>query len=386
MKLIFKLITGGLRLFQRRIKIFLNKNKFLKVYKGNHIEICKAVVKDCWNKEEKFFKTSNGHFNEFYTRDFAYNIESLIKLGYKKQCVQTIDYALAKFKEHKHITTSITPKGKPINFPKYTPESLALIIYCLNKLNNKKLVDKYKQFLERETLYVFNRSINKKTGLVTKKEDYFSCRDHVKRYSACYDNTMIGLLNKCLSKLKLKNPFKKYNYEKLLIKYFWKKDHFIDDLSGIKDITGDANSAPYRFLLTDKKYNKMLIKSIRIIRKLKLDYPFPIKYSTNKIAKRNIADFFAKDYETDSIWPHVAYNYLFAVKRVNKNLLKKYLIAYKKQIEKHKTFPEVYDKNGKIFRSFFYFCDEAMLWCANHIVLCEKLKINSQENTQQSLV
>ena len=334
MKKIIGLTSACLRFLNRRVRVSINKGKFIKQYQGNHLQICENIVKDCWDKKEKFFKTSNGHFSIFYTRDFTYNFESLIKLGYKKECASTLNYALNHFSKD-HIRTFIDKKVGGVDFPKYTPESLALIIYCLDKLNDKKLINKYKKFLEREIIYVFNRSINQKTGLVTKKEYYASCRDHVKRYSACYDNVMIGLLSKSLKKIKLENPFAKYDYKKLIIKNFWKKDHFIDDLSGLNDITGDANSAPFRFLLKEKRYDNMLKLSIKKIQELKLDQPFPIKYSTNKKAKRNIGDFFAKDYETDSIWPHVAYNYLIAVERIDKKLIKKYLLVYKKQIEKY---------------------------------------------------
>jgi hypothetical protein len=368
------LLSEGLRFFRRRIKIFFNKNRFLMSYSGNHLQICDQIINDCWNKKEKFFMTSKGHFCQFYVRDFAYNIESLIHLGYKKQCIQTLDYALNKFKKASHIMTTISPNGDPYNFPKFTPESLALIIYCVALVSDKTLLHKYKTFLEKELKYVISRSISK-TGLITTKEYYSSCRDHIKRRSACYDNVMLGLLSASLDKLKLKNPLKKFNYEELLIEYFWKKEYFIDDLSGLNDITGDANSAPFRFLLTSKKFDTLFAKSINVIQKLKLDKPFPIKYSTIKTAKTNIADLFAKDYESDSVWPHVAYNYIFAVSRFDQKLAKKYLLQYKHQIEKYKTFPEVYDKTGKLFHSPFYFCDEAMLWAANHIYLCKKLGI-----------
>jgi len=368
------LLSEGFRFFKRRIKIALNKNKFISKYSGSHLQICEEIINDCWNKNDKFFMTSTGNFKQFYVRDFAYNLESLINLGYRQQCILTLDYALSIYKKSGHIMTTITPKGVPYNFPKFTPESLSLIVYSLALVNDSNLTNKYENFINNELNYVIKRSVSK-SGLVTKKEHYSSCRDHIKRYSSCYDNVMLGLLSKSLNKLKLHNSLKKINYEKLIIDNFWKEDHFIDDLSGLNDITGDANSAPFRFLLIDKKYDFMFKKSIKKIQELNLDKPFPIKYSTIKSAKTNIADFFAKDYESDSIWPHVAYNYILAVARIDKKLTKEYLLSYKKMIEKYKTFPEVYFHNAKLFSSPFYFCDEAMLWSANHLFLCKELNI-----------
>ena len=85
---------------------------------------------------------------------------------------------------------------------------------------------------------------------------------------------------------------------------------------------------------------------------------------------------FSPDYESNSIWPHVAYNYIGAILKFDKKLARKYLYQYKRQIEKYKTFPEIYDKDGEIYKSPFYFCDESMLWAANHLAFCKELKIN----------
>lgn len=371
------ILNEGIRMFKRRVQILFNKNNFIKKYSGNHLKICEQIIEDCWDKKNKFFMTSNGHFRLFYTRDFTYNIESLIKLGHKNRCVSTLNYALNCFKKKDHITTSINPKGKAFDFPKYTPESLALILYCLTLVNNKELIKKNKEFLQKEINYIYKRSVDKKTGLITKKEYYLSCRDHIKRTSSCYDNVMLGLMSNSINKLKLENPLSKYNYEKLLVKHFWKNDCFIDDLSGLNDITGDANSAPFKFLLKPEKYPKHMKQCIKKIQELKLDKPFPIKYSQRKDAKISfIEKIFSQDYESDSIWPHVAYNYINAVLQFDKKLAKKYLLQYKKQIEKYKTFPEIYARDGKIYKTSFYFCDEAMLWAANHLAFCKELKIN----------
>lgn len=369
------LLREGIRIFNRRVKILFNGNKFLKKYSGNHLEICRQIIEDCWNKEKGFFMTSAGHFCHFYTRDFAYNIESLVALGYKEKCISTLRYALKCFRKKGHIMTFIDTKDRAYDFPKYTPESLALILYCLTVVDDKKLLNENRKFLEKEIDYVCKRSVSNQ-GLVTKKEFYSSCRDMIKRYSSCYDNVMLGLLKNSAEKLKLKNPLEEYDYEKLIIKNFWKHDHFIDDLSGINDITGDANSAPFRFLLTPKKYSEQMKLCIKKIQDLKLDKPWPIKYSARKKSRTILIEkLFAKNYESDSIWPHVAYNYIGALLEFDKKLARKYLLQYKNQIEKYKTFPEVYTKDGKIYKTWVYFCDEAMLWAANHLEFCRKLGI-----------
>ena len=38
-------------------------------------------------------------------------------------------------------------------------------------------------------------------------------------------------------------------------------------------------------------------------------------------------------------------------------------------IEKYKNFLEVFNPDGSPFRSWFYYADEGMLWCANYLTL-----------------
>ncbi len=68
------------------------KKHGIKKYKGNANAICKQIIKDCWNG--KYFQVSAGHFTSFYVRDFGWCVDSLMKLGYKKEVHKTLDYVL----------------------------------------------------------------------------------------------------------------------------------------------------------------------------------------------------------------------------------------------------------------------------------------------------
>src|SRR3989338_7040428 len=111
------------------LHIFSNRFRAYKTYTGDAENIAKKIVASCWNG--KYFQVSCGNFPEFYMRDFAYVVQSLIQLGYKKEVSQTLAYALAHFQNEQRITTTITAKGKAIDIFGLAPDSLALLLRSL---------------------------------------------------------------------------------------------------------------------------------------------------------------------------------------------------------------------------------------------------------------
>jgi hypothetical protein len=68
-------LSEAWRIFNRSVYA---KKYGIKRYNGNAKEICRQIIKDCWNG--RYFQVSNGHFCEFYIRDFGWCVESLLKL------------------------------------------------------------------------------------------------------------------------------------------------------------------------------------------------------------------------------------------------------------------------------------------------------------------
>jgi hypothetical protein len=397
------MLKESIYMLRRRLK----GDKAIHKYAGNAEFICHQIVDMCFNGI--FFQVSQGHFNNFYIRDFGMCIKALIKLGYKEEVYRTLTYAMSNYSDYNKITTTITPKI-PINeemeklkevdyhdiafsrnedneckdFFSIAPDSLAFLLYSLRIAKQNKivgLIEAYKPFLEREIKRYYDTIVIKsgeKRGLV--KKGYFSSmKDHAIRNSSCYDNCMLAMISKEADKLKLKNPFKRFNYKKLILKHFWndKKKYFKDDLNNNMP-TGDANVFPFWCEIFEvkgknKKNMGMLKQAIKAIQKNKLDKPFPLKYS-NKTQSRygNFLFFpslFARNYESNSIWMHLGLCYLDVVSKVDKKLLRKYLSSYKKQIEKHHNFLEVYDEKGKPYKSMFYLCDDSMIWASKYLEL-----------------
>jgi len=365
-------IKEGLRFFKRSISVRRNG---LKKYKGNSKEICKKILDDCYNKKKKYFQVSAGHFNLFYTRDFGWIVKSLLELGYKKEVKNTLEYALGIFEKHGRVRTTINPEGVGFDFPIYAVDSLPYMVYSLACLRDKKLVKRYKGFLEKEIRYFVEAVVDKKTGLVRKDKSFSSMKDYSKRVSSCYDNCMLYLLQKSCDKIGLKSLLKKYNYKKLIVDNFWTGEYFLDDLSGKDYVAGDANVFPFWTGVVDDK--EMLRKVIASILRYKLDYSLPLKYTQDKNSNVDfiLIELFAKGYERSTIWTHMGLLYLHVLGKSEKKLLLHYLEKYKENIMKYKTFLEVLREDGSPFRMSFYYSDEGMSWCANYLTLLKKTKM-----------
>jgi hypothetical protein len=370
--MIFIYLSEGLRMFKRRIRVLF---KGLRKYPGNAEQIAQQIINDCYNQKRNYFMVSsrNGHFCEFYARDFGWCTQALLNLGYRKEVLSTLSYALRIFERYGRIEQSINPGGKPFTFPdKYSPDALAFLIRSLKLAKADDLIKKYEGFLNKEIKRYYGLVIDESTGLVRKDKTFSSMKDHALRQSSCYDNVITGMLSNDLQEIKiLDNPFKKYDYKKIIVDNFWDYSggYFLDDLSGNKFVCGDANVIPFwSGLITDRA---MMRKAISAIRAEGLDKPFPLKYADKKFKEHEMisGEVLASGYERNSVWAHVGFMYIKIVSQVDKNLARKYLEQYKKQIETYHTFLELYDCNGKPFRTLLYYADESMLWAANYLYL-----------------
>jgi hypothetical protein len=348
-----------------RIVLTSWKNRlFPKKYQGTADEICKQVVKECWNG--RFFQTSTTNFKQFWSRDFGWCTQSLLKLGYEQEVQQTLRYAINRFKHYNKITTTITPRGKPYDFPTYAVDSLPWLIHSIKI--SKLSYHSHKAFLNKEIRKFFNKVIDPQTGLVKPDKHFSSMKDLSIRKSSCYDNCMVALLANDLRSMKLINPFKKYDYSSLIKRHFWNGNYFYDDLSKEDYLAGDANLFPFLFNIIED--NGMLKKVVRRVNEQQLDWPFPLKYTKSR-SKINFVweEKLLRNYESDSIWTHMGPLYIKLVQQVDKELAEEYKQKYTEHIEKYQGFLEVFFSNGKPFSSPFFYCNRGMLWACNYLTL-----------------
>lgn len=353
--------------FTQGTRIFLTswKNRFFpKKYKGNAEEICQKIVEDCWNG--RYFCTSTSNFKQFWTRDFGWCVSSLIKLKHEKEVHHTLRYALNRFKLYNKVATTLTPRGKPFDFPNPAVDSLPWLIHSIKV--SKFPYYSFKPFLNKEIRKFFDIFIDKNVGLVKPDLHVSSMKDFAVRKSSCYDNSMVALLAKDLALMKLDNPFKKFDYSSLLKRNFWNGEFFYDDLTKKDYVAGDTNIFPFLFgVINDQK---MIESALKKIHEEGLDEPLPLKYTSGRKDVRFIwQEIFLRNYESDAIWMHMGPLYVKLLEQTDKQRAAHCKQKYKEMIEKHKNFLEVFNSKGKPFSSPFYYCDRGMLWAANYLTL-----------------
>ena len=346
--------------------LFVKKHSTFK-YPGTAEEICRKIISDCWNKRHNYLQASNGHFCEFYTRDFGFCTEALMKLGYEDKVHATLKYALSRFSRKGRITTAITPDGKPFDFPYQAVESLPFIVHSLRLAGAKDLLDQFSGLLANDIKRYFEEIFDRKTCLVRADRHFSSMRDYAKRRSATYDNCMLAMLKDDLEQLNFYNPFHDYDIKAAIKQNLWNEKYFYDDLRKENIVTGDANVFPF---WTGVFNSRSKFKScLEAMQRAKLDRPFPLRYSSRHASNLIFLDNFVSGYEDTTVWTHLGMCFLDVIKELRKSELRPYLEQYARIIEQNRNFLEVFDESGKPFQTRFYYSDEGMVWASKYLYL-----------------
>jgi len=352
--------TQGTRIFLQSLKNKIKPHRYF----GTAEDICKLTVDDCWNG--RFFQTSTNNFPQFWTRDFAWCTQSLLKLGHEEKVHHTLRYAINNFKHHNKITTTITPGGKPFDFPTAAVDSLPWFIHSI-RVSKFPYYDN-RGFLNLQIQHFFKEFIDPNTGLVKVDLHVSSMKDFAVRKSSCYDNCMVGMLAADIVELKLVNPFEKYDYPALLKEHFWNGTFFFDDLTKKMYAAGDANIFPFiTGLIADRA---LLASALHSIDGAQLAEPFPLKYtSTRHHVTFAWQEVLMRNYEGTTIWTHMGPLYIKLLQHVDKDKAALYKERYKQTIEKYGNYLEVFNPDGTPYKTPFYTCDQGMLWAANYLTL-----------------
>ncbi len=355
------MIPEGLRMFKHALGVrLLGFHR----HPGNARQICDHIINECWNG--RYFQTSTGHFSEFWTRDFGWCVDSLIKLGYRREVLTTLEYALNRFSRENVIRTTINHKGVPFDFPCFAPDSFAFFMHSLNSAGAKGLIKLHKEFLENHARKYSAAVIDHEEGLV-KERPFSSMKDGIFRKSSCYDTAMVGMLAKELSEAGIKHNLP--DMKKVLVKNYWAETYFLDDLSGKKHVAGDAQIFPFWTKVIDNK--KMMKQAFASLHDEGLDVPFPLRYTSERMpADVLVQRIFAPNYEGNTIWAHMGLLYTHLLKQIDEEMAQEHTNTYKHLVEKYRNFLEVYDPTGKkAYKTLFYASDEGMLWAANLLTL-----------------
>jgi len=347
--------------------LFAKKHGTFK-YSGDAEEICKKIVSDCWSKKRNYFKASNGHFSEFYVRDFAYCAEALMRLGYEDKVRQTLEYALKIFSKVGKITTAISPGGYAFDFPCYSADSLPLIVRSLKAAGAGDLFHEYSTLFVNEVRRYHDKVFDTRTGMVKKHRQFSSIKDWSKRNSSTYDNCMLAMLREDLDELGFYNPFHDFDIKGSIKKELWNGRYFYEDMDKRETVTGDSNVFPFwTGLFTSREMARSCIAHMQ---KAKLDRPFPLRYASDTAGQSFVfLNSIVNNYEGTTVWPHLGLCFMDIAKKYSKSDFNDYMKRYARLIEENRNFLEVFDGDGKPFRSLLYYSDEGMVWASKYLYL-----------------
>ncbi|MFP4111367.1 MAG: hypothetical protein ACLFPQ_02495 [Candidatus Woesearchaeota archaeon] len=356
---------------KKMLKRALSKKPFKK-YPGDSVAICRQIVDECWNGN--YFQVSTGHFDSFYMRDFAFCADALVKLGYRHEVTTTLHWALEIYEKWDVLTTTITTDKKPIHVFDYASDTLPLLLRTIRITKAKFLANQFKDFINKQIRYYYDNVLDKQLGLVDPNKSFSSMRDHYNRKSCMYDNSMMAMIPIELEHLrkmgiKLVDPFRKWNFSKVIRDRFWVGTHFLDDLTHDHHIATDANVFPYYCGIFND--SKMIWDSVMMIKKYKLDKPIPAKYTEKQHKSKEMfpINMLAPNYEGDTCWAMLGLLFLYVIRMISKHMVDYYLDVFSEAIEKYGTFLELYDAKGKPYKKTFYKTDEGMLWAAMYLDL-----------------
>jgi hypothetical protein len=353
-------ILGTLRAEYRQIT-----NRYFGVierFEGDAKEICEQVIAKLW--EGDFYRTSLGHFDFFWMRDFGTVCESLVALGHTDRVHHTLAWALKHYRRAGAVTLCIDKAGNTFNAPaRKSVDALPWLLHSL-VVSGYSLKLEERAFLERQLEKYTKTFLDKKTGEL-RKMHYAEMRDAVYYDRSAYSIALIGRLAQCVHQLGLKTfRFGAAQYREDLLNNYWTGSYFRADLStGV--YSSECALMPFFLGIVDDK--KMAIKTFEYINAAGLNKLYPLEYCDNPDVfhyRFGMGKIIMPNYTGDSIWTWHGTFYLHLLKKYEQDSYKVQLKNFCTLIERHGTYPELLNNDGSWFKAPLYKADPGMVWCA----------------------
>ncbi len=334
----------------------------IKRFKGTAEEIGQQIIERLWAGD--FYRTSLGHYNFFWMRDFGTVAESLVKLGHDTRVHYTLRWALRQYIKAGKLTTCLDKDGHAFNAPgRPSIDALPWLLHSLH-VSDYILNHEEKEFLSHE-LQKYCEDFLDISGDLKPGLRIAEMRDAVYYDRSAYSLALIGRLAYCVKQLKLPGfPFSLDVYQKILMEHYWNGQYFNADRSN-DSYSSDSALMPFFLKVIDDK--KLAVKTFDIINKKKLNVPFPLRYGERDHEFRHrlgMGKWIMANYTGSSLWTWHGTFYLHLLKRYNQP---EYDLNYKRfarMIEKQGTYPELLDADGTWYDRPFYRSDPGMVWVA----------------------
>lgn len=353
-------ILGMLRAEYRQIT-----NRYfghIRHFEGDAREVCQQIVDETWGGT--FYRTSLGHYDFFWMRDFGTVAEALVNVGEREKVLKTLQWAMHQYRRAGTVTLCIDKAGHTFNAPaKKSIDALPWLLHSL-VVSGYELSKLEHEFLQTRLRHYSKKFIDRKDGML-KAVRYAELRDAVNYDRSAYSVALLGRLSVCAEELGLNAfLFPPETYRRALIDQYWNGKFFKADLSNDVYSSECALIPFYLKIIEDKD---MANATVAYIQKKKLNKPYPLKYGEHQERfhfRPGMGPHIMPNYTGSTIWTWHATFYLHILKRYKHPTYKQEYEQFAKLIERHGTYPELVNPDGSWYDAPFYRADPGMVWAA----------------------
>lgn len=337
-------------------------------FPGNAREISEQIVDRLWYGD--FYRTSLGHYNFFWMRDFGTVAQSLVNLNRATHVHHTLRWALRHYMRAGAVKLCIDKPGNVFNAPgRPSIDALAWLLHSL-VVSGYSLNEQEKVFLNKE-LRKYSSMFLDESGDILPNIVFAEMRDAVYYDRSAYAISLVGRLAQCIEPLGLVDfHFSPERYRDILIHDYWTGDYFRADRSS-QTFSSDSALMPFFLGIVDNK--AMVDKTLDYINAKELNKPYPLRYG--EVPKKRLRYRFGMgpismpNYTETSLWTWHATYYLHLLKRYNRAEYKAQYDRFSELIERHGTYPELLTPDGDWYYAPFYRGDPGMVWAAIYLEL-----------------
>lgn len=351
------MVAGTLRAEYRQImnRYFGTVERF----DGNAQEICEQIIEKLW--EGDFYRTSLGHFDFFWMRDFGTVCESFVNLGYTKRVHHTLQFALRHYRRAGHVTLCIDAAGNCFDAPGKSIDALPWLLHCIT-VSDYPLNKSDMKFLTRE-LKKYRTTHLDDYGMIRSMK-FAEMRDAVIYDRSAYAVTMVARLAECAHKLTIPFPYPSAQYRDFLMRHYWNGHYFSADYT---NPAFSAECALFPFFMGIIEDKAMVNQTFAYINKQRLNDPYPLIY-TNTPEKFTyhwwMTSPWMPNYQGDTIWSWHGEYYLHILRRYKHPHYAREYKKFARMIELHGNFPEMLNLDGSWYNAPIYKGDPGMVWAA----------------------
>ncbi len=331
-------------------------------FEGNAKQISGQVIEKLW--EGDFYRTSLGHFDFFWMRDFGTVSQSLVNLGYTDRVHHTLVWALHHYRRAGAVTLCIDKAGNTFNAPaKKSVDALPWLLHSL-VVSHYSLSLSERAFLDRQLEKYVKTFLNPATGEL-RPLHYAEMRDAVYYDRSAYAVSLVARLAQCSQELGLRTfPFDVAQYREDLVANYWTGEYFQADRVAAVYSSECALMPFFLGIIDDVDKAKA---TFAYIEKAGLNSLYPLVYCNRPEVfhyRFGMGTILMPNYTGTTIWTWHGTFYLHLLKRYDCPEYAEQYAHFASLIERHGTYPELVNPDGSWFKAPLYRADPGMVWAA----------------------